>query len=808
MNLTEQKLREAIKSGIKTINEAEKYITDKFKVGDKIKTGFGEWEVIETDYAPNKSFIAPFIFKGKDMERVNIPNPPKTNKKAVGYKVTDGDKYPIIGFLYQYKDITKLVTVGVDESVVTEAAYDSATRNELAQYIINLSNELVSAKSHNNKKEIKYLEKDIAEVKAALDKKKNESVVTEDFPGKGETVKAKDLNHEMLDYFNRMNISLSINTKSKKNIKGSVGTMFNDLVFNGGDIDKKDIVSVKIIESVLNEAKSYNLDTQTDAEYDKIIGDAVRKLDGIKQYHKMAQDGGRTAAGSTSSQVTITQYGKTDNTDDLRKILKKIDSNLLVNTIKNNFDATDNERSGNDKSKDIWKYTIDKKINYQDADKLGLLKFGDGNVTDMDHEVVMSLMDMMAAYTSEATPLADIQWRTLKDFMSAASDYIKGSAWKKFQKDVEKRYPILENKITEMKGVKHYTKDGKEWTGATHKMPNGTLMTQDPHNKDSEELFHIEDLKKKKKKGLWDNVHAKRKRGEKPAKKGDDDYPDEEAWKDAQESVTNEHGGEAGMAKSDLFKISNYGQEIHDMLSGDENLPEWLEAKITKAADYLGSVKHYLEYEIKTGQTFEYGGSEWSEITSLQNYLTIDLDKFENGLKDSKHKATYKKARKQFMSVVSDVAFEHSKLHENKLLKQDSLSPAEYQKAKKLKGFDPANYLWDKKQELHLIRKMSEGKLNEGAIDIFTKDMNDEGTTADIFDAVGDGKTVNGQFTKKKWDDGVPVTKHLSRGGYNDIKTPKGKFQIIETPTFWYYEINKGWAAINKSKYGTPPFEY
>jgi len=102
---------------IKPLNEAEKYITDEFKVGDKIKTNFGEWEVIETDYAPGKSFIAPFIFKGKDMERVNIPNPPKTNKKAVGYKVTDGDKYPIIGFMYQYKDITKLATVGVDESI-------------------------------------------------------------------------------------------------------------------------------------------------------------------------------------------------------------------------------------------------------------------------------------------------------------------------------------------------------------------------------------------------------------------------------------------------------------------------------------------------------------------------------------------------------------------------------------------------------------------------------------------------------------------------------------------------------------------
>ena len=104
-----------------SINEAERYITDEFKVGDRIKTNFGEWEVIEIDYAPKKSFIAPFIFKGKDMKRVNIPNPPKTNKNAVGYKVTDGAKYPTIGFLYQYKDITKLATVGVDESVMNES---------------------------------------------------------------------------------------------------------------------------------------------------------------------------------------------------------------------------------------------------------------------------------------------------------------------------------------------------------------------------------------------------------------------------------------------------------------------------------------------------------------------------------------------------------------------------------------------------------------------------------------------------------------------------------------------------------------
>lgn len=45
-----------------------------------------------------------------------------------------------------------------------------------------------------------------------------------------------------------------------------------------------------------------------------------------------------------------------------------------------------------------------------------------------------------------------------------------------------------------------------------------------------------EAILEEKKKGLWANIHAKRKRGEKPAKKGDKDYPDEKAWKAAQES--------------------------------------------------------------------------------------------------------------------------------------------------------------------------------------------------------------------------------------------------------------------------------
>ena len=48
-------------------------------------------------------------------------------------------------------------------------------------------------------------------------------------------------------------------------------------------------------------------------------------------------------------------------------------------------------------------------------------------------------------------------------------------------------------------------------------------------------LHTFDSFLNEKKKGLWDNVWAKRKRGEKPAKPDDDDYPDEASWKAAQE---------------------------------------------------------------------------------------------------------------------------------------------------------------------------------------------------------------------------------------------------------------------------------
>lgn len=44
---------------------------------------------------------------------------------------------------------------------------------------------------------------------------------------------------------------------------------------------------------------------------------------------------------------------------------------------------------------------------------------------------------------------------------------------------------------------KHYTKDGKEWKGSYHKMPNGQLHTNKTHTKTSVRLYHFDELPKK-----------------------------------------------------------------------------------------------------------------------------------------------------------------------------------------------------------------------------------------------------------------------------------------------------------------------
>tara|TARA_R110000772_G_scaffold167856_1_gene279568 strand:- start:446 stop:616 length:171 start_codon:yes stop_codon:yes gene_type:complete len=44
------------------------------------------------------------------------------------------------------------------------------------------------------------------------------------------------------------------------------------------------------------------------------------------------------------------------------------------------------------------------------------------------------------------------------------------------------------------KGVKHYLKEGKTWSGNYHKMSDGKLHTNKSHTKTSKPLYHFGDL--------------------------------------------------------------------------------------------------------------------------------------------------------------------------------------------------------------------------------------------------------------------------------------------------------------------------
>ena len=56
-----------------------------------------------------------------------------------------------------------------------------------------------------------------------------------------------------------------------------------------------------------------------------------------------------------------------------------------------------------------------------------------------------------------------------------------------------------------------------------------------------------------------------------------------------------EYDQEGDMAKQDLATAANAAEELRSILDSDENLPEWVQSKITKAVDYLDTVRDYMK---------------------------------------------------------------------------------------------------------------------------------------------------------------------------------------------------------------------
>ena len=75
---------------------------------------------------------------------------------------------------------------------------------------------------------------------------------------------------------------------------------------------------------------------------------------------------------------------------------------------------------------------------------------------------------------------------------------------------------------------------------------------------------------------------------------------------------------EVNMAKSDMYKAMRYALDIYKMLervSEQEGIEGWVAAKMTKASDYLSSVKHYIEHEMAQADMSGESRHEWWKQT-------------------------------------------------------------------------------------------------------------------------------------------------------------------------------------------------
>ena len=95
---------------------------------------------------------------------------------------------------------------------------------------------------------------------------------------------------------------------------------------------------------------------------------------------------------------------------------------------------------------------------------------------------------------------------------------------------------------------------------------------------------------------------------------------------------------EAKMARADLFKLAQYSFKLFKMINENQELEGWVQAKITKAADYIASVYHYMEYEMKVN---EYGDA----IENSDMYSETIRRAFQQKLVEAKEMAKKAKAK-------------------------------------------------------------------------------------------------------------------------------------------------------------------
>jgi nicotinic acid mononucleotide adenylyltransferase len=90
-----------------------------------------------------------------------------------------------------------------------------------------------------------------------------------------------------------------------------------------------------------------------------------------------------------------------------------------------------------------------------------------------------------------------------------------------------------------------------------------------------------------------------------------------------------EYDYEGAMARTQLQTVVRNSQELISMLSMDDNMPEWVQSKITLAQDYISSVRDYLKSREELGE----------EVELDESHVEFRIDHREKSTGD--HKSTF-----------------------------------------------------------------------------------------------------------------------------------------------------------------------
>ena len=82
-----------------------------------------------------------------------------------------------------------------------------------------------------------------------------------------------------------------------------------------------------------------------------------------------------------------------------------------------------------------------------------------------------------------------------------------------------------------------------------------------------------------------------------------------------QPNISHEHNKEGKMAKYDSLELSYDAEDVYFMIQDNTNLPEWVEAKITLAADYMNTVKDYLSNHMQLQERIGFRGPDYADET-------------------------------------------------------------------------------------------------------------------------------------------------------------------------------------------------